>query len=114
MERQEIFYYNRWRGVDLPQVRECFKKLSPGEIASLKPGDEIWYDDEPYHLNGKVYGYTRAVVKRTPSKSEAASPILWRLTNPQGLKALIEEHGEKITSPISSAERRAFDRFQRA
>ncbi len=112
MERVDVFFYNRWREVDLPSVRECFERLSPQEILTLKPGDEVWYNDEPYHLNGKVYGYTRGIIKETPPKNDIASTVLFKLTHPRNLKTLIEEHGDKITSPISSDERKAFDRFQ--
>jgi hypothetical protein len=107
MENMTVFYYNKWRGVDLPELRECFAQLSAAEVAELKKDDEVWIDDEPYHLNGKVYGYTRTVCSDT-THSDYSFP-LFKCVDPKRLEALIKEHGDEVLSPIPREEREAFE-----
>ncbi len=108
MEELNVFYYNKWRGVDLPEIAECFSQLSPKAVNNLKKGDEVWIDDEPYHLNGKVYGYTRVEF------SEAVDGNLLRLfecVDPPKLEVLVKKHGDLVLSPISQGEKNAFEQF---
>ena len=108
MEGKSVFYYNKWRGVDFPELRACFRQLSANEIAGLKQGDEVWIDGEPYHLNGKVYGFTQIVY---PGKEKDNFLQLFKCVNPKKLEALVTENGEKVLSPISNDEKRAFKVF---
>lgn len=57
-----VLYYNKWTGFENRDISSCFSQLNKKDISSLKIGDEIWRDEEPYDLNGKVYGYTRRVI----------------------------------------------------
>lgn len=110
MERLNVFYYNQWRGVDLPELRECFSQLSTDEVANLKQGDEVWIDGEPYHLNGKVYGYTRVAFSGQVDSDHP--PQLFKCVDPQKLEALVQEHKGLVLSPVSQGERDAFERFR--
>ncbi|MCX6749618.1 MAG: hypothetical protein NTW17_02640 [Candidatus Pacearchaeota archaeon] len=110
MEVNEVFYYNEWRGVNKPEVCECFSRLSPKEVANLKPGEEIWYDDEPYHLNGKVYGYTRTTAPVNPSST---GPF-FRCVDTKKLEALIKKYGDLLLCPVSKKEAKAFKQFSDA
>jgi len=109
-----VFYFNRWKGVDMPGVARCFERLTEEEILVLKPGDAIWKDMEPYHLHGKVYGYTRTTILSEEEKPHgkwlnheyggflvkpewAYHQRIFRLVDSEGLEALIKEYGSLIT-----------------
>ena len=96
----------------MPEVAECFREFSAEEISALKKGEEVWVDGEPYHLNGKVYGYTRIGFsgRRDPVFPER----LFKLADPKKLEALVKQHGDLILSPIAEDEKRAFEVFQKS
>ena len=123
----DIFYYNRWRGVEVREIHDCFKALEPQGMKQLKPGDTIWLNLEPYHLNGKVYGYSAVKIQGVHRKSGAKEytyesrscqggfrmdqqyhPRMWKLTNRSKLEALIQQNGDRITSVYSREERDSF------
>lgn len=54
----EVFFYNKWSGFNEPAIARCFSGLTEEEFKNLKTGEVIWVDEEPYSLNGKVYGFT--------------------------------------------------------
>lgn len=57
---QDIIYCNPWRSFDCSSIESCFEKLE--DINSLVKGDVIWINQEPYYVNGKVKGLTKATV----------------------------------------------------
>ena len=111
MERLDIFYYNKWRGIELPEVAECFSHLSKEEVMNLKQGDEVWVDKEPYHLNGKVYGYTKIQFSETMNDYQKTQ--FFKVNSPEKLEKLVQKHGDLIFLPISGKEKEAFELFQR-
>lgn len=57
-----VIYYNKWRDVDVPEVHECFSPLRRSDLRTIKRGDSLWRQSEPYaYAAGKVYGYERIV-----------------------------------------------------
>ncbi|MBI2146069.1 hypothetical protein HYU22_01880 [Candidatus Woesearchaeota archaeon] len=126
----DIFYYNRWRGVEVREIHDCFKALGLKELKQLKEGDTIRLDLEPYHLNGKVYGYSAVKIKGVHRKSgskeytyESPScqggftidkhyrPRMWKLVNQSKLEALIVQYGDRITGVYSREEKDSFNVF---
>lgn len=109
----DIFHYNRWRGVEVPEIHACFTELTTTEKKKLKKGERIWLDLEPYHLNGKVYGYSGVEIKRkqvsgrylgyifeSPQHAggfSVAYKAIWKLTDEQKLEELVKLHGDQIT-----------------
>ena len=65
----EIFYYNRWSGLEV-DISGCFEHLSPLEMKALKLGDKVWLDLEPYHHCGKVYGLSEVNLVKTEKRKE--------------------------------------------
>ncbi len=55
---------NKWSGFSNEDISGCFQHLNKEEIKNLKPGDDVWRDEEPYHHHGKVYGYTLRKVEK--------------------------------------------------
>ena len=114
-----IFYYNKWRGVRVPEVHECFLRLDEEQIDSIEKGDEVWLDLEPYYHHGKVYGYSKVTIKDidqtennirysfeskqcsgffTHTKGSILNKQIWKLTDEKKLEDLIEQYQDKITS----------------
>lgn len=64
-----VYYFNKWANFETKELQQFFSHLSGKELLSLKQGDIVWIDEEPYVPNGKVHGYT----KRTVSEIEILS-----------------------------------------
>lgn len=128
----DVFHYNKWAGLELPELVRCFEPMSEEEITNLQVGDTVWLDLEPYHLNGKVYGYSRVRItdeeEREYSgkrlryfhyKSEGHSGLFladrraraFKLVDANKLERLLEGYGEQITSPYSELEQLSFKIF---
>ena len=41
------------------EIGKFFRRATFDDFQALKPGQDIWLDEDPIHLNGKVYGYRR-------------------------------------------------------
>lgn len=55
-----VYHFNLWADFDArKELRPFFSHLDHKELFALKPGDTVWIDEEPYHPQGKVYGYTK-------------------------------------------------------
>ncbi|GEM_PF-2810828 len=85
-----VFYFNQWKGFETKELFQYFSHLDSKELFALKRGDVVWIDEEPYHRNGKVYGYTKRVVwsvEILPNKSIriAFSPTEFTTFSPSGL-----------------------------
>ena len=109
-----VIYYNMWREVEIKEVHDCFKALSKDAFAEVKVGDVLWQSSEPYAYSaGKVYGYDKIeVVEVRPTNNGIqvyyGGPFargmfilgrgaFYKLTDEEGLAALVKEHGHKIT-----------------
>lgn len=57
-----VYYFNQWAGFETKELHQFFSHLDAEELFALKRGDIVWIDEEPYHRDGKVYGYTKRVV----------------------------------------------------
>lgn len=69
-----VIYFDHWKGFE-GSTDGVFKALSFDVAKNLKAGDSIWKDDEPYHGNGKVYGFTYLkIVKVEPVEPKAGEP----------------------------------------
>ena len=55
---QTVVTFNKWNEFQNQQIDDCFTPFSEEDMKSLKGGDLIWINQEPYHHHGKVYGYT--------------------------------------------------------
>ncbi len=60
-----VFYFNQWAGFETEKLHRFFTHLDYKQICTLKPGDIVWVDQEPYCRHGKVYGYTKKMVRGT-------------------------------------------------
>ncbi len=123
-----IFYYNQWNGIRLPEIAECFTAMPTKAVTKLKVGAEVWRDLEPYHPNGKVYGYSRLIITRRQKKGRAFEyeglgvrggfsseyGKIFRLTNPRHLGSLVREYGSRITDPFSPEQRASYAAFEQA
>lgn len=58
-----LLHYNRWTGWESEKVREAFQELNFNEVKRLRPNDQIWFDVDPLHPNGKVYGFVLVEIK---------------------------------------------------
>lgn len=107
-------HYNKWRGVEIREIHNCFEALPEEAFAGVKKGDVLWQISEPYaHSAGKVYGYERIEVTNirqtdhgiqvdycgsvTNGRSTLKPRRLFTLSDTDGLAALVKEHGHKIT-----------------
>ena len=107
-------HYNKWRDVEVRGVHDCFEALPEDAFAGVKAGDVLWKRSEPYaHSAGKVYGYEKIEVTGvrptdhgvkvdytgsvTGGMSILRPHTFFTLANADGLAALVEEHGNKIT-----------------
>jgi len=84
-----VYYFNQWAGFETKELHQFFAHLTPEELLGLKQGDVVWVDQEPYHRDGKVYGYTKRVVWGTellPNKRFRVSfgPIEFMTFSPLG------------------------------
>ena len=112
---EEVFYYNLWKGVDLPEIRRCFRPMTQKEEGALEVGDAVWLDREPYHLCGKVYGFSGVTLTAAESRygdctwyahDEGGGFLvrpgerhgsLYVLRNHGRLEELVQKHGELVT-----------------
>jgi len=60
-----VYYFNQWVNFETRELRQFFSHLDSNELFALKQGDIVWVDEEPYHRDGKVYGYTKRMVTDT-------------------------------------------------
>ena len=107
-------HYNKWRDVEVRGVYDCFEALPEDAFAGVKKGDVLWKSSEPYaHSAGKVYGYERIEVTGvlqtdhgtqvdyngavTGGISTLRPHTFFRLSDAEGLAALVAKHGHKIT-----------------
>lgn len=68
-----VFYFNQWKNYDANDIlSKHFSSISAEGIFTLKPGDIIWIDEEPYYHRGKVYGYTKRMVTSTTTLGDGS------------------------------------------
>ena len=123
----QVFHYNRWNGIEVPEIATCFALMKLDEVRGLKKGNEVWKDLEPYHPNGKVYGYSRIIISRREKDGSAFeyegmnvsgsfSLEEWRrtfrLTDQEKLEALLGQYGRHITDPFSKEQRESLQAFE--
>jgi hypothetical protein len=110
----DVFYFNKWQGIDLPEVRECFRALNEDELSRLETGTLIWVDLDPYHPAGHVYGFTAATVTalRTHDRGvtieydaagvggqvQVPATKIFTVSDGSRLLRLVKRHGERILS----------------
>ncbi|MBU0456535.1 MAG: hypothetical protein ABH824_05475 [Nanoarchaeota archaeon] len=100
----EVIYSNEWRYVNVREIHECFERLVEDDFSKIKPGDTLWKDSEP-SAGGKVYGYHKIevtsvdglVIHHERGMATLGLSLIYRLTDPDKLKALVDKHGDKIT-----------------
>ena len=109
-----VIHYHKWRNVEVREVHDCFEALPEDAFAGVKKGDILWKSSELYaHSVGKVYGYERikiTSVRQTDHETEVdytgnivsgvstlEPHTFFILADADGLAALVEEHGNKIT-----------------
>lgn len=80
-----VIYFDQWKGFE-GSTEGVFKALSFDVAKNLKAGDSIWKDDEPYHGNGKVYGFTYLTIEKVETEpdgkirlwfSKQAFTVIW-------------------------------------
>lgn len=60
-----IIFYNKWTNFKKDEISKCFREIDEKEKRSLKKGDFIWRDEQPYNYYGAVYGYTlRKIIRK--------------------------------------------------
>ena len=55
-EGQVVVFYNWWAGYESIEMAHCFTSLKSENIWELNIGDYIWADEEPYSLQGRIWG----------------------------------------------------------
>ena len=106
-----VYYFNKWAGFETEELHQFFERLTHEELFLLKRGDIVWVDQEPYHREGKVYGYTKRVVwgtemlhdKRfrvsvgpfefTTFSLDRMGKSIMRVTDEEALKNMLEKLG---------------------
>ncbi len=63
-------YYNRWNGLKTKHVSPLFILLTFEEVAGLSEGTQIWFDQDPIHPQGKVYGFLQRTITGVDKLSE--------------------------------------------
>ncbi len=53
-----VVNYNKWNGFENSAIDNCFFRMTEDDKKSLKRGDLIWRNEEPYCRHGKIDGYT--------------------------------------------------------
>lgn len=92
-----VYTSNRWEDWSRPEIDQCFASMSPSEAALLKKGNSVWYDGEPYHPNGKVYGYTHVILTDVENGNFHHSggffglSRLYKLVDPGRLSILLQQ-----------------------
>ena len=80
-----IITYDLYKNINRREIVDCFYKMTKEEYEQLNIGDEYWYDAEPYHANGKVYGFT----KRFKSDEKISYDRLYKLIDKDKFTKLI-------------------------
>jgi hypothetical protein len=146
-QKMDVFYYNKWTELQVPEVGQCFKRVSIDDVVEIakegtvedavwkiEQGELVWFDQEPYHHHGKVYGYSGLRVRRMeltidPEREEKSvrmyigggfttlsskySGRVYTLENPKRLRELLVEHGAILTSAGYGRDPDTFSRFMR-
>lgn len=114
---RQIIYYNGNEGFDVPEVHDYFSPIKNlDQLKALKPGESIWEQDTELSPHGRVYGFTKLQLTEVTSYQRKVHIAyeglstgeqdvtkqnlrnLFTLKNPEGLTALINKYGDRLTT----------------
>lgn len=116
-ELKQVIYYNRAEGLDVPEVHDYFSPIKNlDQLKALKAGESLWERDSELSPDGGVSGFTLLQLKKVTPHGKSIRIAygglftgeqnvtnqnlgnLFTLKNPEGLTALINKYGDRLTT----------------